>query len=119
MVMLLPVLEALAWRGIFRIAPFHRPPCLLEGRRLFFLREHNSGNNQDGKEANKFYVAIEHRSGKNPRTGRHVSDEATGRRVTGTLEVIHNFLWKKGLGSVEVIRSVQRPDVAGRHVPRR
>ena len=49
------------------------------------------------KKASKVYAATEHRSGKDARTGSRVNDEATGGRVTGTLEVIHGFLWKKGL----------------------
>jgi hypothetical protein len=49
------------------------------------------------KKASKVYEAIEHRSGKDARTGSRINDEATGGRVTGSLEVIHGFLWEKGL----------------------
>ena len=48
------------------------------------------------KKASRVYAATEHRSGRDDGTGRRV-DEATGGRVTGTLEVIHRFLWERGL----------------------
>ena len=49
------------------------------------------------KKASKVYAATEHRSGKDPRTGTRVNDEATGAQVTGSLEVVHGLLWEKGL----------------------
>jgi len=49
------------------------------------------------KKASKVFEATEHRSGRDARTGTRVNDEATGGRVTGSLEVVHGFLGKKGL----------------------